>query len=929
MKSIQETCWEGRSWIPYDYSATYLRTPRTNRSFRFISYNTLSDHKCALLHYTTTKNWKQRCHSLLNEIITYNADIICLQDCDHYDDWWRPQLSLLDYDTVYKKRTQKNGFHYEGVLIAFRREMFQLFKSLSLELNDAVQDDEQGRSFRDRCVTDDVAIIAFLQPWSEECVKSAICVCSVMLSDERDNHDVRMAQVKYLTREIELANKEFLVPVLFGMSMYDIPPSLPYGMMATGRSPLAGQVPKKCHAPIGHPSSRNSMRLTWFPPQSTIADSPILFYRVAWRPGGSSTLGFRATQDVPVGDCVQYAQRLDERTGKMRMTALEERAFTIPNLVSDVPYEFKIVAVNEVGQGVWSDVSTPVIMNNPDNAPEMPELVNFANLEELKQIREMKAMREDDRNSLKSLRMDAMGAQTQLTPRNMEGDINPLVARARVLPHSVNPREGWKDSLHGLPDPRIKETMMLESVLLRSLLRDHQGFLQRELNYYSDLDPVQAALDSSAAEVAAAANAVDAVTSVVLQDGGGIADFGASVIAEDSVDTFGSAVVGGGEGEGTGGGNGGGSGTTAHSTASASIAAASQSSNASHILSMVERERARVRDKESVILDCREVLETVGVPNRRQVHELGLRSAYMSYGPSGEPLFTCSMPSEKNHKGTDCLDYIFYTHDTLRVRSLLSMPLLNDIRHGERPEAACCREDPNYMMAPYTAQNAFDAPLHKLNEAIGVKIKHPPVTSSSDSSSTSGETGYYDATRAKVDLLYSSTQLATNQHVSRSKISDAKRQLKASLLKSHKAGNEVATITLNTAVLNIGGGWDDEEEEEQGGGGEEEEVDQGEYIDHHSEESAGAASQQKGDTVGNSGGNKTTGAGTGAGRFLGYIAGSAKQSDLWGGQWAPLGTINHQRSNFWLPSEAYPSSHIALGAEFELNDFQLSTMWNV
>lgn len=48
------------------------------------------------------------------------------------------------------------------------------------------------------------------------------------------------------------------------------------------------------------------------------------------------------------------------------MVAQPEREFTIAGLVSDVPYEFRVAAVNEVGQGVWSDVSVPIVMNNPD-----------------------------------------------------------------------------------------------------------------------------------------------------------------------------------------------------------------------------------------------------------------------------------------------------------------------------------------------------------------------------------------------------------------------------------------------------------------------------------------------------------------------------------------------------------------------------------
>lgn len=66
-----------------------------------------------------------------------------------------------------------------------------------------------------------------------------------------------------------------------------------------------------------------------------------------------------------MGDCVKYVEATDAK-GNIRMVAQPEREFTIAGLVSDVPYEFRVAAVNEVGQGVWSDVSVPIVMNNPD-----------------------------------------------------------------------------------------------------------------------------------------------------------------------------------------------------------------------------------------------------------------------------------------------------------------------------------------------------------------------------------------------------------------------------------------------------------------------------------------------------------------------------------------------------------------------------------
>lgn len=362
MAKLDGTCWEGRTWVACDPA---LECGPIKKSFRLLSYNVLSDYKTSFLHYTTTKNWDLRSKCLLDEINTYNTDIICLQDVDHYQDWWRPQLTVWGYDTVYKQRTQTKNFHYEGVMIAFRRDVFQLFKSQPFELNNAVTNEDRGRAFKERSKTDDVGVMVFLQPWSKDCVNSAVCVCCTMLSDEVANADIRMVQTNYVARQIELANMEFHVPVIIACSMFDIPSSLAYTVMCTGRIPLAGQVPRRCLPPVGYATCRGSVLLKWLPPVSSLADYPILCYRISWRPGGSQVLAFRAQIEVSVGDCVKYAERMDEFRN-IRMVALEERQFNIPGLVSDVPYEFRVAAVNEVGQGVWSEVSQPVVMDNPE-----------------------------------------------------------------------------------------------------------------------------------------------------------------------------------------------------------------------------------------------------------------------------------------------------------------------------------------------------------------------------------------------------------------------------------------------------------------------------------------------------------------------------------------------------------------------------------
>lgn len=80
-----EDKWEGRCWIQNDKRPNRSRFPNT---FTFMSYNILADRKCAQMIHTSNRMWADRRHLLIHEIKNLNMDILCLQDADHYAEWW-------------------------------------------------------------------------------------------------------------------------------------------------------------------------------------------------------------------------------------------------------------------------------------------------------------------------------------------------------------------------------------------------------------------------------------------------------------------------------------------------------------------------------------------------------------------------------------------------------------------------------------------------------------------------------------------------------------------------------------------------------------------------------------------------------------------------------------------------------------------------
>ena len=80
--------------------------------------------------------------------------------------------------------------------------------------------------------------------------------------------------------------------------MYDEPSSPAYHVLKTGRVQLREEVPRKPPKPVAKSTSRGSAKVYWRSPVTTIADKGISHYRIAWRPGGNTSLNYRSQVEV-------------------------------------------------------------------------------------------------------------------------------------------------------------------------------------------------------------------------------------------------------------------------------------------------------------------------------------------------------------------------------------------------------------------------------------------------------------------------------------------------------------------------------------------------------------------------------------------------------------------------------------------------------
>ncbi|TYZ69462.1 hypothetical protein PybrP1_001884 [[Pythium] brassicae (nom. inval.)] len=244
-----------------------------------------------------------RREKLLRELVSYDADILCLQEVDDYDDWWAAQLTAVGYDSVFAPRpraSDSSDTMDEGLVTAFRRDAFQLFRSKQIDLND-VRDNIGDPNLQARAKQDNAALLLCLQPWESSRLPSAVCVANTQLASGPTLELVRVLQTEFLCRQIGIFNADFHVPIIFAGSFNALPSSDVY-----------------------HPADPTA---------------PVLEYKIAVKNCTSAAIGFM--HEV--------------------LVSAPASAFVVPTLSSGTTYQFRLAARNAYGWSHFSQPSAPVV----------------------------------------------------------------------------------------------------------------------------------------------------------------------------------------------------------------------------------------------------------------------------------------------------------------------------------------------------------------------------------------------------------------------------------------------------------------------------------------------------------------------------------------------------------------------------------------
>ncbi|KAJ8336090.1 hypothetical protein SKAU_G00394330 [Synaphobranchus kaupii] len=142
-------------------------------------------------------NWSERKYLILEEILTYRPDILCLQEVDHYFDTFQPVLYSLGYHGTFCPKPwspcldveRNNG--PDGCALFFRRDRFELVDSASVRLAAAM------------LKTNQVAVIQTLRC---RATGRSLCVAVTHLKARSGWERLRSAQGSDLLRNLQAAS---------------------------------------------------------------------------------------------------------------------------------------------------------------------------------------------------------------------------------------------------------------------------------------------------------------------------------------------------------------------------------------------------------------------------------------------------------------------------------------------------------------------------------------------------------------------------------------------------------------------------------------------------------------------------------------------------------------------------------------------------
>lgn len=194
----------------------------TETTFAVLSYNVLCEKYATPQMYGYTPGWAlvwdYRKEFILQEIMSYSADICCLQEVEmgQYEEYFEPKLKQSDYEGIFwpksRARTMREDErrHVDGCATFFNSRIFRLVDKQLIEFNQiALQrpDFKKTEDIFNRVMTkDNVAAIAMLE---HRATGAKLLVANAHMHWDPEFRDVKLVQSAMLMEQLESIGNRF------------------------------------------------------------------------------------------------------------------------------------------------------------------------------------------------------------------------------------------------------------------------------------------------------------------------------------------------------------------------------------------------------------------------------------------------------------------------------------------------------------------------------------------------------------------------------------------------------------------------------------------------------------------------------------------------------------------------------------------------
>jgi len=234
-------------------------TARTNSSrlgFTMLTYNVLAEIYATPDAYPYCAPWALpwnfRRRNLLRELVSYRADLMCLQEvqADHFENFLEPELAKFNYAGIYKCKTREFMGQYgkmDGCAIFYRRDKFSIIPNgvHDVEFN-AIARARHSSDKRtlNRLLKDNVAQIVLLEMAAPHpASRRQLVLANTHINAAPEFADIKLWQTQVLLQEVERVMTQHSgniqqVPMVIAGDFNSLPGSDPHSLLSNGAMQL-------------------------------------------------------------------------------------------------------------------------------------------------------------------------------------------------------------------------------------------------------------------------------------------------------------------------------------------------------------------------------------------------------------------------------------------------------------------------------------------------------------------------------------------------------------------------------------------------------------------------------------------------------------------------------------------------------------------